>query len=103
MPGKQTEMTEPTTDPGAGAMTSPDDIGERERLYGYLENINAHLGSLRNAFGVVRHVENPKIGTPVYHLQAAEEYVSMLYNQMVKFVSDPGGESDRAARPDGAR
>ena len=72
-------------------------IAERERLYGYLENINSHLGSLRNAFGVVRHIENPKIGTPVYHLQAAEEYVSLLYNQMVKFVDDPSGESELAA------
>jgi hypothetical protein len=83
-------MGEPRTitEPRTVTMTE----AEREAVYVSLGGINSHLGSLRNAFGVVRHIDNPKIGTPVYHLQAAEDYVARLYQQLVKAIPDPGNE-----------
>ena len=68
-----------------------------------LEALVEHLGSLANAFGVVKRPKNPKIGTPAYHLNAAEEYAASLFQQLLVMLPEEYERTERPSEADLAR
>ena len=69
----------------------PASVYEMAQLHPFatLEALQEHIGAIRVAFGV-RRVEGlkPKIGTPAYHVDAADDYAAALFQALVLLLPD---------------
>jgi hypothetical protein len=54
-----------------------------------LESAMEQIQAIRTSMGL-RRTENfkPKIGTPAYHVDAAEDYIASLFQQLVVMLPD---------------
>lgn len=69
----------------------PVSIYEAAKLHPFatLEALQEHIGALRVVFGVRRTERaTPRIGTPAYHVDAAEDYAEALFQALVLLLPD---------------
>lgn len=80
-------------------MTEPISISEAtlRNPFVTLEALHEHIGALRALFGGVGRVEGmkPKIGTPAYHVEAAEDYAGYLFQALVVLLPEIWAEEDK--------